>query len=514
MKKVLLFIGCMLLFTSIANAQVPQGIPYQAVARNGQGQPLASTNVKVRFSILDSTATGAAVYVESHSTTTSALGLFTANVGMGTASTGTFSSINWGQNFKFLKVELDTTATGNSYIDLGTQQMMSVPYALYSGKSQIDNVQDGDTTFWKVNGNSIYYNGGTTQSYVGIGLDSPQSLLHLKGTNSNPAEITLESPGSPAYHHGALVFKATGLTNKRALGLFMLDTLGNNEWFFGRPYGSALGGSSDQFVIQRLNTNIHNDASSGLANGANSPTGALRLFTVTNNGNVGVGLVNPSHKLEVSGDAQILGSTTSKFSSGEAVILELPQSQPAVVFQDSASDKRADLRMTGSGDFRFSTGNISSGSIGQSIKMFIGNNGNVGIGTSVPTNTFEVVNSNGVYNLLNTGTSYFSKSTAPVMRINNSNNTLNSNLGSIELTRGNGSGGTAFLSTVSDGNNGVQAIGLAFNTANFAMLLSNGSFKLKPLTIAPSNPTKGEIYFDDNLNKLRVYDGTTWQNCW
>ena len=161
MKKVLLFFGWMLLFTSSAKAQVPQGIPYQAVARNGQGQPLASTNVKVRFSILDSTATGTAVYVESHSTTTSALGLFTANVGMGTSSTGTFSSINWGQNFKFLKVELDTTATGNSYIDLGTQQMMSVPYALYAGginnqTNQIDqnyftmiaNSQSSNSNFW------------------------------------------------------------------------------------------------------------------------------------------------------------------------------------------------------------------------------------------------------------------------------------------------------------------------------------------------------------------------------
>ena len=129
----------------ITFAQVPQGIPYQAVARNGQGQPLASTNVKVRFSVLDSIATGNAVYVESHSTTTSALGLFTANVGMGTASTGTFSSINWGQNFKFLKVELDTTATGNSYIDLGTQQMMSVPYSKYSETTSFNFSETGDT---------------------------------------------------------------------------------------------------------------------------------------------------------------------------------------------------------------------------------------------------------------------------------------------------------------------------------------------------------------------------------
>jgi hypothetical protein len=134
------FLALLTLLGLITNtyAQVPQGIPYQAIARNGQGQPLANTNVKVRFSILDSTATGTAVYIESHNTTTSALGLFTANVGMGNASTGTFSAINWGQNYKFLKVELDTTATGNSYIDLGTQQMMSVPYALYAGKLSLD----------------------------------------------------------------------------------------------------------------------------------------------------------------------------------------------------------------------------------------------------------------------------------------------------------------------------------------------------------------------------------------
>ena len=159
MKKYLyLILNCLIIS---ANAQVPQGIPYQAVARNGQGQPLTSTNVKVRFSILDSTATGTAVYVESHSTTTSALGLFSANVGMGTATTGTFSSINWGQNYKFLKVELDTTATGNGYIDLGTQQMMSVPYALYAGNvysvSESTNMDtSGNNHYTTVNASGIF----------------------------------------------------------------------------------------------------------------------------------------------------------------------------------------------------------------------------------------------------------------------------------------------------------------------------------------------------------------------
>jgi len=53
---------------------------------------------------------------------------------MGMVVSGTFSGINWGKNAKFLQVELNTTG-GTSYTDLGTTQMMSVPYALFAGSS-------------------------------------------------------------------------------------------------------------------------------------------------------------------------------------------------------------------------------------------------------------------------------------------------------------------------------------------------------------------------------------------
>jgi len=42
----------------------------------------------------------------------------------------------------------------------------------------------------------------------------------------------------------------------------------------------------------------------------------------------------------------------------------------------------------------------------------------------------------------------------------------------------------------------------------------NDVMRLEPRSSAPSSPGKGDIYFDNTLNKLRVYDGTTWQNCW
>jgi len=44
--------------------------------------------------------------------------------------------------------------------------------------------------------------------------------------------------------------------------------------------------------------------------------------------------------------------------------------------------------------------------------------------------------------------------------------------------------------------------------------------RLEPLSTEPSNPQVGDIYMDDGTNtsnskpKLKVYDGTSWQECW
>ena len=112
--------------------QVPQAIPYQAAAMYANGQSLINKSIMVKFSILDSSATGTNLYTETHNTTTNSLGIFNLNIGSGIAISGNFGALNWGSNAKFLKVELDTSAFGNNYSVIGTQQMMSVPYALYA----------------------------------------------------------------------------------------------------------------------------------------------------------------------------------------------------------------------------------------------------------------------------------------------------------------------------------------------------------------------------------------------
>ena len=119
-----LFLFLALFVSSSLHSQSPQGIPYQAVMRNADGSVMASSAVNLTFMIHDGTANGTLLYQESHSLTSNAEGLVSCVVGNGVVSQGNFSNINWGSGAKFLHVMMGTT-------DLGTQQMMSVPYALY-----------------------------------------------------------------------------------------------------------------------------------------------------------------------------------------------------------------------------------------------------------------------------------------------------------------------------------------------------------------------------------------------
>jgi hypothetical protein len=114
-------------------AQVPLGIPYQAIAMNTNGSAVANANVGVKLSILDNSATGTTVYAETQTKMTNTQGLFNLNIGQGTAIAGNFATINWGLNTKFLKVEIDV-AGGSNYVMVGTTQLMSVPYAMASRK--------------------------------------------------------------------------------------------------------------------------------------------------------------------------------------------------------------------------------------------------------------------------------------------------------------------------------------------------------------------------------------------
>ncbi len=121
----------MVLAVAVAMAQAPEKFTYQAVVRNANNALVANAQVGVRVNILQGSATGNAVYSESHVTSSNANGLITVNIGDGYVLHGSFAGIDWSDGPYFLKTDIDPNG-GNDYSITSTQQLLSVPYALYA----------------------------------------------------------------------------------------------------------------------------------------------------------------------------------------------------------------------------------------------------------------------------------------------------------------------------------------------------------------------------------------------
>ncbi len=136
MKKTLLILVLLVVFgLSKSTAQAPQGINYQGVARDASLHLLTPQLINVKISIHSGNANGPLVWCELHGgVTVDTFGLFTLVIGQGQIDTvgtaATFSAINWGSGPYFLRVYI---AIGiNAYHDMGADQLLSVPYALYA----------------------------------------------------------------------------------------------------------------------------------------------------------------------------------------------------------------------------------------------------------------------------------------------------------------------------------------------------------------------------------------------
>ena len=143
----------LLINTSIF-AQAPQKMSYQAVIRNSSNALITSTPVGMQISILQGSSTGTAVYVETQTPSTNANGLASVEIGGGTVVSGNFSAINWANGPYFIKTETDPTG-GTAYTITGTNELMSVPYALNAANANV-----GGFTHYlgeAFNGGIIYY---------------------------------------------------------------------------------------------------------------------------------------------------------------------------------------------------------------------------------------------------------------------------------------------------------------------------------------------------------------------
>ncbi len=215
MKLPRLFLLAALIIPLFLKAQVPQGINFQAIARDISGFPLPNTAVTVDFRIKDNG--GTTVYSETHATTTDIFGLFKLIIADGTVNSGSFAAIDWGSGTHTMEVDINT-------VPLAVHDFESVPYALYADKANmaIGDLSDVDLTgispgetliwdgtnwltgaasdsIWSQNGTAAYYNTGR----VGIGVSDPLATLHLADTSNVLWGDSLSGEGFKLLWYGA-----------------------------------------------------------------------------------------------------------------------------------------------------------------------------------------------------------------------------------------------------------------------------------------------------------------------
>ena len=298
----LLSLFAVLFFSNTLFAQAPKSFKYQAIARDNSGAPMENQSVSFQISILQGSSSGTNVYTENHKVSTNSYGLVNMNIGNGSTVSGNFSNITWGTNAYYIQVKLDPTG-GNSYQLMGTSQLLSVPYALYSETSgsggssvsvlnDLNNVNanpstnqvltwsgsqwiastpvDNNTTYsagtgltlsgttfsgpWTIGGGNVYRTSGN----VGFGTASPAFRIHIVDTDDAFASETSgnfavasaiigDATGSNTTgENQTIIAAAENSTSANAAGVFRAQgTVGPLNI---GVYGSASGSSTDNYA--------------------------------------------------------------------------------------------------------------------------------------------------------------------------------------------------------------------------------------------------------------------------
>jgi uncharacterized protein (TIGR02145 family) len=231
MKKIFILSLITIVFIGNVISQAPNLMSYQAVIWDASGNVVSEKMVSIKISILQGSVTGTSVYSETHRLQTNINGLVSLMIGGGTNLSGKISGINWVGGSYFLKTETDPTG-GNSYTIIGTTQLVSVPYSMFSGLA--DNIstkntglpgqtltidKDGKLIWVGTNIPTVVTGGVTsitqTDSKVsGIVTSDGGSTITTRGfvwsTNPNPT-ITLSTKTSDGTGVGTYSSSITGL---------------------------------------------------------------------------------------------------------------------------------------------------------------------------------------------------------------------------------------------------------------------------------------------------------------
>jgi len=278
------------LLSLVTKSQAPQGFNYQAIARNLSGSPIINQLIGLQISLRQTSPTGTIVYSETHTTTSSNIGLVNLIVGNGIPSSGVFSSIDWGSGPYFIEVSIDITG-GSSFVLMGTQQLMSVPYALFA-----ESTNSGvSATSWNITGNAGNLDG---VNFIGNTDNTP---LNFRVNNQIAGRIDPINQNTFLGYNAGIVFGSA--YQNVAIGSNALNSIStgyaNVAVGVNSLNSNTTGDQNTAMGLDVLQNNIngrHNDAIgyralfANINGGYNSAHGGYSLFSnVSGIGNTAIG---------------------------------------------------------------------------------------------------------------------------------------------------------------------------------------------------------------------------------
>jgi hypothetical protein len=287
---------------------------------------------------------------------------------------------------------------------------------------------------------------------VGIGTTDPGAKLEVNGDIR--ASGTIRGGGDYAAYE-----------NRN--GGIKTWTLTTPDWgfYYGPEYGSWL--------------NIHGDLAimptSGEAPSPDAKPATGRLYVA---GNVGIGTKSPSERLEVAGTVK-----AAAFDLNGDVITSWPAGG-------------------GAGD-----GHSLDAADGDPVDaVYVDNDGNVGIGTTIPGSKLDVA---GELYVTSAGESIFRYNTAGDIYLFIEPKYISDTDSYVRIGAYDNNGDMGYRNIVIPSGN----VGIGI-TKPARKLHVNDVMRLQPRSSAPSSPSMGDMYMDSNDGKLKVYDGSTWRACW